>query len=262
MTNDPFPWPDLLPEMCALVRGELDIPTRYMLMFTCKAEICDFYHSCDEAYAVFAAAARLGYQSICAWIYDFTRDQRLGFVLYHKKLCFGLALRYEHFHVADWAHSVGLRLPWSYARSLMKHNCFAGLRWMIDNNYYIGTSIPPEASSMPMIRWLVEEQGSLPVSDIFRVLLRGLPETRERLDYYATCTISSHHRQLDAIDLTLAIMEGRWDAVDYLKSHVDKLVETYPRIKEIVGERPVVPPGHFLSLRTGEVKEWQHYLED
>jgi hypothetical protein len=257
-----FPWPDLLPEMRALVRSDLDDPTWRMLALTCKVEVQarPRDHVRIRAKKAFAKAASLGYLDICIWLFDLTCDWRNqeDAAPYREVLFFDKALENEHFHIADWAHSRHLPLKPKCGHTLVIKNCFASLRWMAEHGLALPSWFDARASSLPMIRWLVEERGILPLPFIIADLAFGLPSTRERMDYFAGRGFSLPQ---DPSLLIVAVRHGLWDTVDFLRkclpaaSYVH-LTVTCPLIEDIISQRPLAPPGHCLDPYTGEFKEY------
>jgi hypothetical protein len=256
-----FPWPDLLPELQVIVRRFLDEPTARMLSFTCHQEVAEegFKRGNEQLFMVFWDAARLGHLAICQWIYNATKDSvpedkedDMSYH-YHALLLYDDALWEGHFHVADWAKSVDLPVRHSCAEHLMMNNRLKGLQWMVAN----GLVLPKycEATKMPMIRWLVEEQHILPHKYAIENAFRDLPDSKERLLYYLT--VGQFRQELPARLLGTALENGRWDIIDFLCEHCPEYVArfspTYRHFATLYAQRPNVPWWHHINLDSGEV---------
>lgn len=183
-----FAWRDLLPELQAVVRAELDEPTRRMLYLTCRAEAAAAPPGRGRVRAkdLFAEAAGLGHLPICQWIFELTKDWRNkeDAAPYRAVLYFDNALFCGHFEVADWALSERLHVSPCCRHNLVVDDCVAALQWLDAQGFWPPTWIDPRASSMPMIKWLCEEKKCNPMPGYLEDLVFDLPAAEERLLYY------------------------------------------------------------------------------
>jgi hypothetical protein len=263
-------WPELLPELRNLVRGELDTPTAHMLGYTCKKER-SLAHGGMVTYelpTIFGLAAELGHLAICQWVYETTLswshlNKGRNPLPYHSVLYYGHALEHEQFHVAEWAHTVGLVLPATIWVSLIRANALPGLKWLAAHQierHLDNDDVDFAGLTRPTTQWLLEECGLRATARSLRGLFILLPHSKHQFFLCLGQRERGALRNFVPICARWAIANGRWSHIDFLYDNFsDSMLKfegmLHPQTQELLVRRPTVPPGHVLNLETGAVEK-------
>jgi hypothetical protein len=238
-------WPELLRELKIVIRQRTDRLSLAMLSLTCKAE---YELRTDNFYSVFdwfCDACEDGFLNVCQWLYERAND-------YEKSLIFfDDALYHGHYEIGEWAHLRGIRL--NNINHLALNNKLDALKWIVAHGYELDEHIISSAAKqLPMIQWLVEEQGKVPENAHLYEALPGIPYTLPIVEYYFNRGLdvddSSHPRALSA---------GRWDILDVLQRHrpqqYAQILSRYPIMKELHARRDEVGWKQYIDFDTGNV---------